>query len=173
MPKIMLNDREYAGVSMECVTAWPPTSDPVQAALPEMGNTDISDVADGTITGAISSLNSGTIVDGTGVDFDGDYCIELPSGLLIQFGSFSVTANVNQAWSELSNCEITVNHYFKRPFTKICSFTAALGCKTGGGYLGWLGRMSCDHEKVIDIAIERATDASYTWVVNYIAFGIA
>lgn len=59
MPKIIKNGLEYSGVPTEAVTAWPPTSDPVQATLPEMGNTDISAIGDGTVTGAISELKSG------------------------------------------------------------------------------------------------------------------
>ena len=59
MPKIVKNGKEYSGVPLECVTAWQPTGDPVQVAEPLMGNTDISDIGDGTITGAISSLSAG------------------------------------------------------------------------------------------------------------------
>lgn len=58
MPKIIKNGREYSGTPLEEVTAWPPTGDSVQIEQPLMGNTDISGVGDGTVTGAISELNN-------------------------------------------------------------------------------------------------------------------
>lgn len=58
MPKIVKNGKEYSGVPIECVTAWQPTGDPVQVAEPLMGNTDISDIGDGTITGAIRAVDA-------------------------------------------------------------------------------------------------------------------
>lgn len=54
MPKIIKNGREYSGTPLEEVTAWPPTGDSVQIEQPLMGNTDISEVGDGTVTGAIA-----------------------------------------------------------------------------------------------------------------------
>jgi len=57
MPKIIKNGRDYSGVPIEVVTAWLPTEDSVQIKEPIIGNTDISDIGDGTITGAIDSLN--------------------------------------------------------------------------------------------------------------------
>ncbi len=59
MPKIIKNGKEYSGVPIEVVTAWAPTADPVQVKEPLMGNTDISDIGDGTVTGAIDELNTG------------------------------------------------------------------------------------------------------------------
>lgn len=59
MPKIIKNGREYSGTPLEEVTAWPPTGDSVQIEQPLMGNTDISEIGDGTVTGAISELNNG------------------------------------------------------------------------------------------------------------------
>lgn len=61
MPKIIKNGKEYSGVPIEVVTAWAPTADPVQVKEPLMGNTDISTIGDGTVTGAIDTLNSGLI----------------------------------------------------------------------------------------------------------------
>lgn len=54
MPKIVKNGLEYSGTPLEEVTAWPPTGDSVQIEQPLMGNTDISEVGDGTVTGAIA-----------------------------------------------------------------------------------------------------------------------
>ncbi len=54
MPKIIKNGREYSGTPLEEVTAWPPTGDSVQIEQPLMGSTDISEVGDGTVTGAIA-----------------------------------------------------------------------------------------------------------------------
>lgn len=62
MPKIVKNGLEYSGTPLEEVTAWPPTGDSVQIEQPLMGNTDISEVGDGTVTGAISELNNGLTV---------------------------------------------------------------------------------------------------------------
>lgn len=59
MPKIIKNGKEYSGVPIEVVTAWAPTADPVQVKEPLMGNTDISNIGDGTVTGAIDELNTG------------------------------------------------------------------------------------------------------------------
>ena len=59
MPKIIKNGKEYSGVPIEVVTAWAPTADPVQVKEPLMGNTDISDIGDGTVTGAIDTINDG------------------------------------------------------------------------------------------------------------------
>ena len=59
MPKIIKNGLEYSGVPTEVVTAWPPTGDSVLVNVPEMGNTDISEIGDGTITGSISTLKNG------------------------------------------------------------------------------------------------------------------
>ena len=59
MPKIVKNGKEYSGVPTEVVTAWQPTGDSVQVAEPLMGNTDISSIGDGTVTGAVSSLSVG------------------------------------------------------------------------------------------------------------------
>ena len=59
MPKIIKNGKEYSGVPIEVVTAWAPTADPVQVKEPLMGNTDISTIGDGTVTGAIDTLNDG------------------------------------------------------------------------------------------------------------------
>lgn len=59
MPKIVKNGLEYSGTPLEEVTAWPPTGDSVQIEQPLMGNTDISEVGDGTVTGAIDALNNG------------------------------------------------------------------------------------------------------------------
>ena len=59
MPKIIKNGKEYSGVPIEVVTAWAPTADPVQVKEPLMGNTDISSIGDGTVTGAIDELNTG------------------------------------------------------------------------------------------------------------------
>lgn len=59
MPKIVKNGKEYSGVPIEVVTAWAPTADPVQVKEPLMGNTDISTIGDGTVTGAIDALNTG------------------------------------------------------------------------------------------------------------------
>ena len=61
MPKIIINGNEYSGVPIEVVTAWAPTADPVQVKEPLMGNTDISDIGDGTVTGAIDTVNDGLI----------------------------------------------------------------------------------------------------------------
>lgn len=58
MPKIIKNGKEYSGVPIEVVTAWAPTADPVQVKEPLMGNTDISNIGDGTVTGAITNLNT-------------------------------------------------------------------------------------------------------------------
>lgn len=62
MPKIVKNGLEYSGTPLEEVTAWPPTGDSVQIEQPLMGNTDISSIGDGTVTGAISELNNGLTV---------------------------------------------------------------------------------------------------------------
>ena len=59
MPKIIKNGTEYSGVPVEVVTAWAPTADPVQVKEPLMGNTDISSIGDGTVTGAIEAVNTG------------------------------------------------------------------------------------------------------------------
>lgn len=59
MPKIIKNGLEYSGVPTEVVTAWPPTGDSVLVDTPEMGNTDISEIGDGTLTGAISAVKNG------------------------------------------------------------------------------------------------------------------
>lgn len=59
MPKIVKNGLEYSGTPLEEVTAWPPTGDSVQIEQPLIGNTDISEVGDGTVTGAIDALNNG------------------------------------------------------------------------------------------------------------------
>ena len=65
MPKIIKNGKEYSGVPIEVVTAWAPTADPVQVKEPLMGNTDISDIGDGTVTGAIDTINTGlTTING-------------------------------------------------------------------------------------------------------------
>lgn len=58
MPKIIKNGKEYSGVPIEVVTAWAPTADPVQVKEPLMGNTDISTIGDGTVTGAIDGLTN-------------------------------------------------------------------------------------------------------------------
>ena len=58
MPKIIKNGKEYSGVPIEVVTAWAPTADPVQVKEPLMGNTDISDIGDGTVTGAIDTIKN-------------------------------------------------------------------------------------------------------------------
>lgn len=88
MPKIVKNGKEYSGVPIECVTAWQPTGDPVQVAEPLMGNTNISDIGDGTITGAISSLSAG-LIDGMGAKL-------LWSGNFT--GSGSITVNGLSDW---------------------------------------------------------------------------
>ena len=59
MPKIIKNGKEYSGVPIEVVTAWAPTADPVQVKEPLMGNTDISSIGDGTVTGAIDNVKTG------------------------------------------------------------------------------------------------------------------
>lgn len=59
MPKIIKNGKEYSGVPIEVVTAWAPTADPVQVKEPLMGNTDISTIGDGTVTGAIDDVKTG------------------------------------------------------------------------------------------------------------------
>ena len=59
MPKIIKNGKEYSGVPTEVVTAWAPTADPVQVKEPLMGNTDISSIGDGTVTGSVEALNTG------------------------------------------------------------------------------------------------------------------
>lgn len=95
MPKIMLNDTEYSGVPLECVTAWPPTSDPVQVALPTMGDSDISGVGDGTVTGAISGLNSElmyeqtTTTDSSGHTYK---CIKYANGYADIWGRVSLNS---------------------------------------------------------------------------------
>ena len=66
MPKIIKNGKEYSGVPIEVVTAWAPTADPVQVKEPLMGNTDISNIGDGTVTGAIDELKSGLTNASTG-----------------------------------------------------------------------------------------------------------
>ena len=66
MPKIIKNGKEYSGVPIEVVTAWAPTADPVQVKEPLMGNTDISSIGDGTVTGAIDTVNSGLTSVSTG-----------------------------------------------------------------------------------------------------------
>ncbi len=99
MPKIIKNGREYSGTPLEEVTAWPPTGDSIQIEQPLMGSTDISEVGDGTVTGAIAQnaediteLNNGLmqfgIVTGTvpsgngetfnypdGFTFENSYCL--------------------------------------------------------------------------------------------------
>ena len=64
MPKIIKNGKEYSGVPVEVVTAWAPTADPVQVKEPLMGNTDISSIGDGTVTGAVEALNNDLISKG-------------------------------------------------------------------------------------------------------------
>lgn len=78
MPKIIKNGREYSGTPLEEVTAWPPTGDSVQIEQPLMGNTDISGVGDGTVTGAISELNTGLTYQLL-TSFVGNQSVNLPA----------------------------------------------------------------------------------------------
>ena len=61
MPSIMKNGQQFGGVPTEVITAWEPTGDPVQVTQPLMGNTDISNIGNGTVTGAISAMNTGVM----------------------------------------------------------------------------------------------------------------
>ena len=56
MPKIIKNGLVYSGVPDEVVTAWE-TQDVQDIDEPTMGDTDISGIGDGSVTGAIGSLN--------------------------------------------------------------------------------------------------------------------
>lgn len=79
MPKIVKNGLEYSGTPLEEVTAWPPTGDSVQIEQPLMGSADISEVGDGTVTGAISALNNGTTLLWTNPSPSADFAAQTVS----------------------------------------------------------------------------------------------
>lgn len=85
MPKIVKNGLEYSGTPLEEVTAWPPTGDSIQIEQPLMGSTDISEVGDGTVTGAISELNKGlstlfkTATQNVATNSSGSFVLTKPS----------------------------------------------------------------------------------------------
>lgn len=57
MAKIVKDGRIFGGTPLEVITAWPPTGDMAEIERSSIGSTDISEISDGTITGAISNLN--------------------------------------------------------------------------------------------------------------------
>ena len=61
MAKIVKDGLIFSGTPKEIVTAWPPTENGLEVELPTIGTTDISSVGDGTITGAIKSINDTAI----------------------------------------------------------------------------------------------------------------
>ena len=57
MAKIVKDGRIFSGTPLEVITAWPPTGDMAEIERSSIGTTDISEIGDGTITGAIGNLN--------------------------------------------------------------------------------------------------------------------
>ena len=111
MPKIIKNGKDYAGVPIECVTAWTPTGDTAEVAEPLMGNTDISGIGDGTITGAISANKERIITIESSLVYAGDlsanssgystFSLVIPSGYKTT-GVFSVVKQHPTASTSLS-----------------------------------------------------------------------
>lgn len=58
MSKIVKDGLIFGGTPKEIVTAWEPSVGQVEVQMPSLGSTDISNIGDGTLTGAISTLNN-------------------------------------------------------------------------------------------------------------------
>ena len=125
MPKIIKNGKEYSGVPIEVVTAWAPTADPVQVKEPLMGNTDISDIGDGTVTGAIDTVNTGltnctnladNVIAGTVTPLTGgrNAMLVRQVGHVVAIWGFmdglSISANTQLTFAQISGVSLPADH---------------------------------------------------------------
>ena len=62
MSKIVKDGLIFGGTPKEIVTAWEPSVGQVEVQMPSLGSTDISNIGDGTLTGAINALSNNLLV---------------------------------------------------------------------------------------------------------------
>ncbi len=108
MSKIIKDGLIFGGTPKEVVTAWSPSENGVEVEIPIMGNIDISSIGNGTVTGAIDTLNDKIDILNNNV-----YCNVYYAGS----GDTSTTTNIkfNTIRANDGNCYSTSTGYFTAP----------------------------------------------------------